>query len=156
MFSFRRGRSDRKQYWLMAAVFVATVAAFSMLLPQYGRYGGAGGLVVWTMIYGRRLHDIGRSAWWQVIPLGLSLALAIYGFTQSDAPALLFEANGGDDPGRSHIELTLTEDPMSGPTPWLMASLAIQAVFTVVLGILPGERGENRFGPPPGTASQAA
>ena len=77
------GRTSRRPYWLaLAVVFAAgwlvdavarTIAA--AYAPLMGYAGVAlllgGGVNAWvsTCLVTRRLHDIGRSGWWQLTPL---------------------------------------------------------------------------------------
>ncbi len=82
------GRASRSEYWwfvlfslllqvaahIIAGEAVAGIVALALLLPGVG-------------VGGRRLHDIGRSAWWLLIgfiPL-IGLILLIYWFVQPTA-----------------------------------------------------------------------
>ena len=113
-----RGRMNRATYWSILGgmvVFVIAVAAFGVRPPRI-----AEGLLIFLCV--PRLHDLGRSGWWALIPLGVEVAalLAVFSaFSADDAP-LIF---GG-------IFLVI-------------------AVVVVVLGLIPGQPHANRFGEPP-------
>ena len=113
-----RGRMNRATYWSILGgmvVFVIAVAAFGVRPPRI-----AEGLLIFLCV--PRLHDLGRSGWWVLIPLGVEVAalLAVFSaFSTDDAP-LIF---GG-------IFLVI-------------------AVVVVVLGLIPGQPHANRFGEPP-------
>ena len=116
---------------------MAIVIGLSLVAPQLdiSRYGGIAVTVVWISIYRRRLHDIGRSAWWQVIPLALSFGLAIYGVMQLHAPTPVGPADGSVTLDQA---LGAADDHAAASGLWILASLAVQFVFTVVLGVWPG------------------
>ena len=67
----------------------------------------------------RRLHDYGRSAWWAVAATLMPLILV----------ALLFYLAGEDIA--------------------MLVGTAIELILLVLIGALPGDAGDNRFGPPP-------
>lgn len=65
------GRSRRSEYWYFALFNVAVTVVLSMLPQSLSMIGGLWSLA--TLIPGlalafRRLHDIGKSGWWLLIP----------------------------------------------------------------------------------------
>ena len=113
------GRMNRTWFALFAACAIALGLAMS-LMTDLARATGVFFTIGWIILYARRLHDIGRSAWWI-----LALAAAM-------APVLIvFLTRGQTDVGVGMTAL-------------------VQLGFTVVLGALPGDPGANRYGPPPG------
>jgi uncharacterized membrane protein YhaH (DUF805 family) len=82
---------------------------------------------LWARVYAARLHDVGRSGWWQALAWGLGAAL-VGGLMQSGASAK-----------------TLAD-----------AALAVWVTTTVAIGAFPGRPTANRFGPAPGEASPVA
>ena len=80
-----------------------------------------GGAVAATFAQIRRLHDVGRSGWWIVGIIALQLLLAA-----------------------GVIPLALSDD-------WFDMFIALLTLVPIVLlGALPGQPFENRFGPAPG------
>ena len=83
------GRASRSEYWwfflftLVVRIvtfwipFVGTIIALALLLPNLS-------------VTARRLHDINRTGWWMLMPLGLGLAGIIVG-------AIFGAATAGDD-----------------------------------------------------------
>lgn len=63
-----KGVSNRRDYWF----WIIAVVLFNFLLPQFFFI-----LIVPTIAYGaRRMHDVGKSAWWLVVwPVALYYAL---------------------------------------------------------------------------------
>lgn len=121
----RRGSSgqriDRRLYWM--AVCTLGPLAVLLSLATHGARGLSGGFgLIWIWVYMRRLHDIGRSGWWQAPVFGVQCVVAVVLMTSlhASAPAVL------------------------------AAVLLIQGAFTAILGAIPGDPGENRFGAPPG------
>ena len=78
-------------------------------------------LALFIRVYAARLHDFGRSAWWQAIMYVLQFAIVI--------------AVGAGN----HHQLGVA----------VLAGFLVQLAFTIVLGVIPGDRSANKFGPPP-------
>jgi len=112
-----RGRMNRATYWSILGgmvVFVIAIAAFGVRPPRI-----AEGLLIFLCV--PRLHDLGRSGWWVLIPLGVevvALVTAFSAFSADDAPMIF----GG--------------------------VFLVIAVVVVGLGLVPAEPHANRFGEP--------
>lgn len=120
-------RMDRKRFWIIASVLLALSLGLALLRGGKGGYGGgASFLFIW--IVNARLHDIGRSGWWQ-------------------APVYLVE-----------FALVLTLMLASHQTEAVAGGAAglLHSTFVIVLGSLRGDPGANRFGPPPGQPTAVA
>jgi uncharacterized membrane protein YhaH (DUF805 family) len=115
-----RGRINRATYWLLLGGFAAFYVIISMIGVRPPRIGE--GLLIFLCV--PRLHDLGKSGWWVVIPLAIELGaviVAIAAFSGEDAYVLL----GG--------------------------AVLVVAGFIVVLGLIRGQPQANRFGEPPKT-----
>ncbi len=113
-----RGRFNRATYWLCLCILVGAVALMSVVGIRPPRVGEA----MLVLMCVPRLHDLGKSGWWVVIPIGIELTaigVAIAVFSPEDA-YIVFGA----------------------------VFLAV-AGFIVVLGLIPGQPHANRFGDPP-------
>jgi uncharacterized membrane protein YhaH (DUF805 family) len=67
-----------------------------------------------------RLHDFGRTGWWAVLPPGLMVALAVLTWRLPGSLVLLAGL-----------------------------ALSISILSLLIVGLMPGDLGPNRFGPPP-------
>lgn len=127
-----RGRLRRMQFWL---------ALFGMLIFGYGlnkiagELGSAVDFVLWlylsVTIYGKRLHDLGRSAWMLAWPYGLS-AICLVG-----AGAMVALSN----PYSTNV-MVIVGFAIAGP-------VLVWMLTTLIVGIPRGRPGDNRFGPDP-------
>jgi uncharacterized membrane protein YhaH (DUF805 family) len=136
-----RGRCDRRGFLTAAGVLLALQAPAALLLWHSG--AGFGGLPVvaanavfcWIgyAVISKRLHDLGRSAWW--MPIGL-LAWLIVGMVAALAVAIVAGPHVLE-PGAAGYWLTLIALllPLLGGLLWLHVAR--------------GQAGSNRFGPVP-------
>jgi uncharacterized membrane protein YhaH (DUF805 family) len=162
MFDFR-GRARRAEYWwFVLFVFVLNIAfsaglalwmfgqadvmaalaadgdvetLLAQIQGQFLRVGAVAAVVMLFAIFipqlavtVRRLHDTGRSGWWMFKPFLISMGVALgVGF------------------------LAISPDGTASPALLIvtyLTPLACQIWYFVVM-CLPGERGDNRFGPDP-------
>jgi uncharacterized membrane protein YhaH (DUF805 family) len=75
--------------------------------------------VVVMFVQVRRAHDFGRSGWWGVAATVTPLLIVVPMFY------------------------------VAGETVAAVVGIAVELILLVLLGALPGDVGENRFGPPP-------
>jgi uncharacterized membrane protein YhaH (DUF805 family) len=106
------GRAHRTEFWLFVLVNVAISLALSILDRILGTDGDYGGLL--QGVYGlavlvpslavgaRRLHDIGRSGWWQLLSLTVVGIIVL----------IVWWAKEGEKAPNSH-----GPDPWAGPQP---------------------------------------
>lgn len=75
------GRAPRAEYWW----WVLTVTVASAMMSYFGGLWAHAAfwlatLIPYLAVTSRRLHDRGRSGWWQALPIGLLIAFAIVAF----------------------------------------------------------------------------
>jgi uncharacterized membrane protein YhaH (DUF805 family) len=121
-------RINRKTYWLTTGIIFALALSLSYLPGVQGSGIRLLTTVLFIRIFASRLHDIGRSGWWQLVLYGIQLLTLV-----------LVGRVGGQPLGVA-----------------VAAELLIQLIFTVVLGIIPGDTHANRFGSPPNQPSPIA
>lgn len=155
-----KGRSRRKEFWMYTLFVILVTIVLTILDGILGLGGGAttdadltdtsagaaaafsGGwltnlfalatLIPSIAVGVRRLHDIDRTGWWILLPLGpylLGLVLLIGGMAQA--------ANGGGMGGMAGIGMLL------------FGISLITAILLLVWYCMPGTAGPNRFGEDP-------
>jgi len=141
VFAYLNGRSGRTEFWIGIAILF--VVGIGLTLFQIA---GASAVTtfLWIILWARRLHDLGKSGWTILIPVGLML-LASFGAFAFGGDELVqamrsAQANSGEiSEGGARLLLIFAS-----------AIVVIQGGFTIWLGSKSGEPGSNRFGPPPG------
>jgi uncharacterized membrane protein YhaH (DUF805 family) len=123
---FAGARMNRKTFAIIMGVLFVLILPGRLITL---RTSGAAPVLLFSAIwvYGRRLHDIGRSAWWMLaIYLGCGAIVAVL------------------------IVAGHTEESLA-----FFCGLVFQLALTIGLGVIPGDPGPNRFGPPPGQRQAA-
>jgi uncharacterized membrane protein YhaH (DUF805 family) len=135
-------RSGRTEYWLSTAGLIVVGFLLDYLVPGKAT---AAPLFAWILIWSWRLHDFGKSGWFNLIPIGsmiLVTAIAI-AFMFSDKE---FSDALGVMLGKSDAEVTARGVWLA--LAFLIALLGTQLAYMVWLGVKRGDPGENEFGPP--------
>jgi uncharacterized membrane protein YhaH (DUF805 family) len=139
-----RGRVRRRLYWRATMIFLV-LSFWPQIIPRIGLYvAGAFGLVAiygFACLYTKRLHDLGHGGGWQIFVWLPMLGPLILG-----PLALLFSADHA-------LAERLGLDPATtgGVLVALCAVGGAAAVgLHILLGVLRGQTGLNRFGPDPG------
>ena len=109
-------------------------------------------------VFGKRLHDVGRSFWpliglfTLIIIVWMVLILNYGGIEYFDT--VMEHPEYADNEAEMKKVLQIYQDKLAKGMPkarWIM--LILPALFTAWLSLAPGNKGDNRFGAPP-TASQ--
>ena len=137
------GRISRQPYWIATLVLVGAGVVASMV-PFLNLIFFLASIYFWICVYNKRLHDLGRSGWWQLIPwvAGIaSLAALITAFI----PILGTLMSGVRDD-----EAVLAAMLGSGSA-LLVSGLGglVGLAFHIWLGLMPGQPGANKYGPNP-------
>jgi uncharacterized membrane protein YhaH (DUF805 family) len=140
-----KGRNNRVRYWQVTGLFFVAMLVIGVgasqiesSLPLWIMAPGVAILLLATVLFFvvnvfnqiKRLHDLGRSGWWYL------LVVLVY------VPVVIL-AEGAlrmNDAGATAI-LSLIQ-------------LLVATAFLVIFGALPGQAKANRFGEPPGAASE--
>ena len=137
------GRINRQPYWIATLVMfgAGVVAGFiplvNLLFPLFSIY-------VYVCIYNKRLHDLGKSGWLQLITWA-ALIVSIGAMIAALVPVVGAIMNGADD-----------EQEIMGAMMRSVGALAAIGVATLVslafhiwLGVAAGQTGANSYGPDP-------
>ena len=113
-----RGRFNRATYWLCLCIIVGAV----VIMAEFGIRPPRIGEAMLVLMCVPRLHDLGKSGWWVLIPIGIELTAIVVAIA-------VFSTEGA----------------------YVVFSAVFLAVagFIVVLGLIPGQPTANRFGDPP-------
>lgn len=137
------GRSQRAEYWwfVLFTVIGGIIASIFDGALGFGADGGPlnGVFTLATFIPGlalgwRRMHDIGRSGWWFLLPYGVIVFAVV---------AIATTALSGSGSGAGIVGIVL-----------VLAALG-SAIFVLVLLCTDSDPQANRFGPSPKYPSQA-
>ncbi|MBX3515205.1 MAG: DUF805 domain-containing protein [Xanthobacteraceae bacterium] len=135
-----RDRASRAEYWwwMLFAFIVSIVAAVLDFAIFRGWEMGPFGLVIGLALFFpsltvtvRRLHDIGRSGWWILLPIACwFLLFGAFIAALSANPFNPFQGTG--------LVLILVAS---------LLTLVSFIVIYIVFGIIPSNPGNNRYGP---------
>lgn len=137
LFFSPNGRIPRSVFW--AAWGIQLGAGFLLgLIPLIGFFVSM--VLVWTNICvnTKRLHDMGRTGWWQVAPW----IATIVGF----GALFVFAINSSFSEGARGDNLAVGVGAFSA----LGAYVVVNIGFLIWIGATPSQPHDNRFGPPPG------
>jgi uncharacterized membrane protein YhaH (DUF805 family) len=141
LFFAAEGRIGRQTFWVgwLMLLGVHVVAGW---IPLIGWALGLAALFASVCLYTKRLHDMGRSGWWQLLPILLGPVL-IFGSAMTIGLGAIFAEIINGDPGYAALA------GVGG----LFVSLAIALVtivgFTLWVGTAESQPGDNRYGEPP-------
>jgi uncharacterized membrane protein YhaH (DUF805 family) len=143
LFLSPRGRINRRDFWIgFAILFAANIVVG--VIPFIGQLAGI--LLMWPQIcvHSKRLHDMGRTAWLQVIPAILTVVFTALALVAGGRAFMNWTAvKHSDGPGSLIVGMIGAALIVIG-----IASL-FGFSFVLWIGLSKGEPGANRFGPPP-------
>jgi uncharacterized membrane protein YhaH (DUF805 family) len=138
LFFSAEGRIGRQVFWIgwLMLLGAHVVAGW---IPLVGQVIGLIAVFAWVCLCTKRLHDMGRSGWWQLVPIVLGPVMIIGSALSIGIGAILGE-------------ITNTDWAALAGVGGLLVSVAIAflavAGFTLWLGVAGGQPGENRYGEP--------
>lgn len=144
-----QGRLRRRLYWRATLVLVAASLA-APIIPRVGlAISGVVSLAAawcFVCIYIRRLHDIGRSGWWQLVGwIGAAVLAATGVIGVIPAMGRFIESR------QQERDAVLALGDASGAFGLIVLAMMLMLGFHLWLGVMRGTRGPNRFGPDPRT-----
>lgn len=132
------GRIRRSHYWAGWGILfgIGLVLGF---IPFVGQLIALATIWPNICIHSKRLHDMGRTGWWQLLPIGTAIVLIVAVIATVGASA----AAGGNFNADNMDPTTAVVIGLSA-----LIYLVVSIGFWIWVGATPGERGPNRFGPP--------
>ena len=144
LFFSAEGRVGQKDFWLAAAIlFVFGVVAHAAI--GIGTVLWLLSIYCWICLYSKRLHDIGRSGWVQIVPWVLGWLLVGAGLVMG-----LGSLVGLAFSGLPHFLGGMVLGGVAFGMGFVFLSGLMHLLFLLWLGLTPGQTGPNRYGPEPG------
>lgn len=136
------GRINRLHFWLSWLVLFGFGFVMA-LIPVLGHFVLLLSLYCHICVYSKRLHDMGRSGWWQILPFLTGSILPLAGLIMGGVDIFShlhdFETNAG-------VWVLLRSFG------WLAAGVGAACffwfIFLLWLGLSNSQAGDNRYGPP--------
>ncbi len=141
------GRIGRSTFWIGWLVLLGVNVVLGWI-PLIGFLLSLVTIYCNVCVTSKRLHDMGRSGFLQLIPIILCTTLCIGAIVMVAGPAIMA---GIADASEDAIVAAL----MAGIGGMILAVLAAFVIgfgFLLWIGISLGDKGDNRYGPPPATA----
>lgn len=135
------GRIGRQAFWI-AWLMLLGVNMVAGWVPLIGWIASAATLFCFVCIYAKRLHDIGKSAWWQLLPILLGPVL-LMGSVMWLVFGSIGIAMGGGDPGVFALA------GVGGVVVAAVLGFVVTVGFTLWVGCAQGQTLDNRWGDPP-------
>lgn len=145
------GRIGQQEYWIGVLILIAAniVASF---IPILGFIISLALIWVGIAVYGKRLHDAGKTAWLHAVPWAVSFVLVVIGSVMAGGAVLAAMAGGGGD----DVDLATLIAGAGAASLFFLLSFVVWLGYTIWVGLLKGDAGDNRFGPAPGAVPPAA
>jgi uncharacterized membrane protein YhaH (DUF805 family) len=158
-----KGRIGPKTYWISYGPILVISIASSFVVrgdPSNRALSSLSLLVSLILLYpmicifSKRLHDMGRSGWLQLLLYGASLAMGIFVASRSFGPTMSAAMSAQGDPAAAQAAVQasmadlMANDPVLKYSPYI--GMAISLAWALWLGLTPGNSGENKYGAPEG------
>lgn len=144
LFFSAEGRIGRQAFWIGWLVLLG-VQMLAGWIPVVGHALGLIALFAWVCLCTKRLHDMGRSGWWQAPALALGPVLIVGSALWIGFGAAVAALTGGEPELAALAGVGV-----------LLVSVAVAFIsmiaFTLWVGVAEGEPVDNRYGQPPLTA----
>ncbi len=142
------GRIGQQDYWIGLLIIIGgnIVASFLPII----------GFILWLVlvwvgvaVYGKRLHDAGKSAWLHIIPWAISILTFIIGSVMIVGGAISagVMSDGGD---LSPEQIMALVGAGGGGLAVMGLSTLVWIGYTIWVGVMKGEPEANAHGPVPG------
>ncbi len=142
LFFSAQGRIGAKDFWIAFAILVVSGLVIGQIKILSGLWFLAS-IYLGVCVGSKRLHDIGKSAWFVLVPLGIIFAAYGIGFIVGGAAFLSGLATGSDG---AAVVGGIAGLGLAGLVVFIGMIASIGSV--IWLGTRSGDSRENQFGPP--------
>lgn len=148
LFLSPEGRIGRQAFWIGWLCLLGASAVLNVI-PVIGH------LLMLVVIYSsvcihtKRLHDMGQTGWWQVLPWVLGPVL-VFGAIASVGFSAIATAFDGGEPSMALLA------SIGGLLMSMFIAFAVWLAFTLWVGCSTGATGDNKYGAPPTDAHAVA
>jgi uncharacterized membrane protein YhaH (DUF805 family) len=143
LFFSPEGRIGRGEFWI--AFLILTAA--HMVVHFIPLIGTAFWVYLGVCVYSKRLHDMGKSGWWQILPAVATVILVSAGVVMGGFGIFMAVAAGNTNAATGALMA------FGGLLVLALIWLAVHLIFTLWVGLTAGEPGDNRYGPAPAPVS---
>jgi uncharacterized membrane protein YhaH (DUF805 family) len=154
LFFSPEGRLNRQNFWIGVLIIFAANLVLGWI-PLIGFLVWAVGLYASICINSKRLHDMGKSGWLQLIPIGIAVVLMVIGMAIGGTAMM---ASWAMHPG-GYMGPGMMNGVGWGGAGLMMGAMSLAGlvglIFLLWVGLTPGEPSDNRYGPPAATATPA-
>lgn len=136
------GRIGRQTFWI-AVVILFVANSVLVMIPIIGWIINI--VLIWSAIavFAKRLHDFGRTGWWQVIPATITFIGFTWAFIAFGAAMI----TGGMD---GQVDWMAMLWGAGAVMVGFLGMTVINVVFWLWVGLSRGDFGSNRYGLPEG------
>ncbi|WP_421792018.1 DUF805 domain-containing protein [Hyphobacterium sp.] len=142
------GRIGQQEFWIGVLIIVGG-NLFLTWLPFIGMIIWLALLYIGVCVFGKRLHDAGRSAWLHGAVWLVQIALTIVGFMIAGGAVLAAVTSGGGD----EAAIMAAIGASGGLFLVFGLGLLIWIVYTIWVGVAASDPNDNRFGPAAGNVA---
>ena len=150
LFFSAEGRIGRGEFWIGWLVLLG-VSVVTGWIPLIGMLISLVAIYCTVCIYAKRLHDMGKSGWLQVIPIAVGILAGGWAVMSIGAGAAMSAMSGGSDEAVAAGALGGLGMGLLG----LAVAFLVWIGFLLWIGLTPGEPAANRFGAPPARSPMA-
>lgn len=151
LFFSAEGRIGRGEFWIGWLVLLG-VGVVTGWIPLIGMLVSLVAIYCAVCIYAKRLHDMGKTGWLQVIPIAVCILAGGWAVMSIGFGAALSAMSGGSDEAVAASALGGLGMGMLG----LGVAFLVSIGFLLWVGLTPGEPAANRFGAPPARGPMAS
>lgn len=148
LFLSPEGRIGRQAFWIGWLCLLGASAVLNVI-PVIGHVLMLVVIYSSVCIHTKRLHDMGQTGWWQVLPVVFGPVL-VAGAATSIGVMAAFAALTNGNPELSALTA------LGGFFVSCFIAFAIWLAFTLWVGCSLGQPGDNKYGPPPTNTAAVA